>query len=361
MPARPNIAVLATGGTIAGASPSTTEASYTSGRLSIGALLEAVPELGGLARLTGEQVAALGSQDMTGAIWLELARRVADLGARDEIDGIVITSGTDTIEETAFFLHLVVTTNKPVVLTGSMRPPSSLSADGPLNLYNAVAVAADPEARGKGVLVVANDKIHGARSVVKANTTVVDTLQSPGRGLIGTVHFGETRYFRGPAHGHTLANPFSVDGVGALPRVDIVFAHADMDGELIEAAVAAGARGIVLAGVGSGNLSSPALEVLTATAARGVTCVRSTRLPTGFVARNVEIDDDQGGFIAAYDLSPQKARVLLLCTCGAQMRVLSFITEPPVVRKILEHLHRTGSGPARAPPGLELEPEALVS
>ncbi len=312
MSARPHVAVLATGGTIAGASPSATGASYTSGRLSIGALLEAVPELGELAELSGEQITAIGSQDMTGAIWLELARRVADLGGRDEIDGIVITSGTDTIEETAFFLHLVVDTSKPVVLTGAMRPASSLSADGPLNLYNAVAVAADRDARGKGVLVVANDKIHGARSVVKANTTVVDTLQSPGRGLIGTVHFGEPRYFRGPVHGHTLASPFSVDGVEALPRVDIVFAHADMDGKLIEAAVVAGARGIVLAGVGSGNLSSSALEALTAAAAAGVTCVRSTRLPTGFVARNVEINDDEHGFVAAYDLSPQKARVLLL-------------------------------------------------
>ncbi|MCZ6507889.1 MAG: type II asparaginase [Acidobacteria bacterium] len=309
--------MLATGGTIAGVSPSATGASYTSGSLSVDALLGAVPELGELAELSSEQIAAIGSQDITDAIWLALAARVTELTARDEVDGIVITSGTDTIEETAFFLNLVVRTPKPIVLTGAMRPASALSADGPLNLYNAVAVAADPKARGKGVLVVANDKIHGARSVVKANTTVVDTLQSPGRGLIGTVHFGEPRYFRGPVRPHAEATPFEVAAIEALPRVEVVYAHAGMDGKMIEAAVANGARGIVIAGVGSGNLSSPAMEALTVAAAAGVVCVRSTRLPTGFVARNVETDDDERGLIAACDLSPQKARVLLqLCLLG---------------------------------------------
>jgi len=314
MPTRPHIAILATGGTIAGASVSATEAAYTAGEFSAEDLVRAVPEVRDLADLTCEKIAAIGSQDMTDAVWLRLAARVGELTADGTAAGIVVTSGTDTIEETAFFLGLVVDTDRPVVLTGAMRPPSALSADGPLNLYNAIAVAADPEARGKGVLVVANDKIHGARSVVKANTTVVDTLQSPGRGLIGTVHFGETRYFRGPSHGRTGASAFSVEGVEALARVDIVSAHAGMDGKMIEAAVANGARGIVLAGVGNGNLSSSAVSALTAAAENGVICVRSTRLPTGFVARNVEIDDDTRGFVAAGDLSPQKARVLLqLC------------------------------------------------
>ncbi|MDH3402560.1 MAG: type II asparaginase [Acidobacteriota bacterium] len=314
MTTRPRIAILATGGTIAGASPSATGSSYTAGGLPVDALLAAVPQLRELADLSAEKLAAIGSQDVGDALWLELAARVTELTAGERVDGVVITSGTDTIEETAFFLHLVVHTARPIVLTGAMRPASSLSADGPLNLYNAVAVAADPRARGKGVLVVANDKIHGARSVVKANTTVVDTLQSPGRGLIGTVHFGEARYFRGPVHSHTEQTPFSVAGVAALPRVDVVYAHAGMDGKMVAAAVANGARGIVLAGVGSGNLSATALEALTAAAAGGVACVRSTRLPTGFVARNVEIDDDARGLIAAYELSPQKARVLLqLC------------------------------------------------
>ncbi len=314
MSPRPRIAILATGGTIAGASTSATEASYTSGGLAVDALLEAVPQLRDLAEISARQIAAIGSQDMTDALWLELAARATERTESAECSGVVITSGTDTIEETAFFLHLVVHTAKPIVLTGAMRPASALSADGPLNLYNAVAVAADSNARGKGVLVVANDKIHGARSVVKANTTVVDTLQSPGRGLIGTVHFGAARYFRGPVHSHTEQTPFSVAGIDELPRVDVVYAHAGMDGKMIEAAVANGARGIVLAGVGSGNLSASALDTLTAAAARGVACVRSTRLHTGFVARNVEIDDDDRGLIAAGDLSPQKARILLqLC------------------------------------------------
>ncbi len=310
MTRRPRVAVLATGGTIAGASSSATGASYTSGQLSVDALVEAVPQLNDLAELSGEEIAAIGSQDVDDALWLKLAARATELTAGDECAGVVITSGTDSIEETAFFLHLVAHTAKPIVLTGAMRPASALSADGPLNLFNAVAVAADPAARGKGVLVVANDKIHGARSVVKANATVVDTLQSPGRGLIGTVHFGEARYFRGPVHSHTEQTPFSVAGVTALPRVDVVYAHAGMDGKMIEAAVANGARGIVLAGVGSGNLAAAALETLTAAAAAGVACVRSTRLHTGFVARNVEIDDDARGLIAAHELSPQQARVL---------------------------------------------------
>ena len=317
MTTRRHIAILATGGTIAGAGMSATGASYTSGELSPDALLASVPGLSELAEISCEQIAAIGSQDMSDELWLELAARVTELTAGDGVEGVVITSGTDTIEETAFFLHLVVSTAKPIVLTGAMRPASSLSADGPLNLFNAVAVAADPDAGGKGVLVVANDKIHGARSVVKANTTVVDTLQSPGRGLIGTVHFGETRYFRGPVRSHTEATPFSVDGVEALPHVDIIYAHSGMDGQLITAAAKHGARGIVVAGVGSGNLSAAAMDALTAAAAQGIVCVRSTRLASGFVARNVETDDDARGLIAAYELSPQKARILLqLCLLG---------------------------------------------
>jgi len=264
-----------------------------------------------LATLEGEQVANIGSQDMTDALWLKLARRVSAVAARPEVAGIVITHGTDTLEETAYFLTLVVKTRKPVVMTGAMRPATSLSPDGPLNFYNAVAVAASPEAVSKGVLVVVNDGIHDAASLTKTSTTAVQAFVSPLRGLVGIVTQGQLEFFRAPHQRHTVDTEFSIEGVTALPRVDIVMAHADMPGDLIDAAVAAGAKGIVVAGVGNGNLTAAGLEALTRAARRGVICVRSTRVPTGEVTRNVEVNDDERGLVASDELNAPKARVLL--------------------------------------------------
>jgi L-asparaginase len=223
----------------------------------------------------------------------------------------VITHGTDTIEETSYFLNLVVKTTKPVVLTASMRPSTALSADGPLNFFNAVAVAADEEAEGRGVLVVINDWIHGASSLTKTSTTAVQTFLSPLRGLVGTVTYGQAEFYRGPFGRHTLESEFSLDGVTALPRVDIIMAYENMDGALIDAAVAAGAKGIVIAGVGNGNMTAPALAALATQARKGIVAVRSTRVTTGLVGRNVEVNDDELGLIASDDLNPQKSRVLL--------------------------------------------------
>ena len=177
-----------------------------------------------------------------------------------DVDGIVITHGTDTIEETGYFLNLVVKSKKPVVLTASMRPSTALSADGPLNFYNAVAVAANKDAAGRGVLVVVNDWIHGASSLTKTSTTAVQTFLSPLRGLVGIVAYGEAEFYRGPVGRNTLDSEFSLDGVTALPRVDIVMAHENMDGAMIDAAAAAGAKGIVIAGVGNGNMTEAGLE-----------------------------------------------------------------------------------------------------
>ena len=177
-----------------------------------------------------------------------------------DVDGIVITHGTDTIEETAYFLNLVVKSKKPVVLTAAMRPSTALSADGPLNFYNAVAVAANKDAAGRGVLVVVNDWIHGASSLTKTSTTAVQTFLSPLRGLVGTVAYGEAEFYRGPVGRNTVDSEFSLDGVTALPRVDIVMAHENMDGAIIDAAAAAGAKGIVIAGVGNGNMTEAGLE-----------------------------------------------------------------------------------------------------
>jgi L-asparaginase len=307
----PTVVVLATGGTIAGAAASDVQAGYKSGQVGVDQLLAAVPQAKKLANLRGEQIANIGSQDMNDEVWLKLAKRVQALVAMSDVNGVVITHGTDTIEETAYFLNLVVKTRKPVVLTAAMRPSTALSADGPLNFYNAVAVAANKDAAGRGVMVVVNDWIHGAASLTKTSTTAVQTFMSPLSGLIGTVAYGEIEFLRGPVGRNTADSEFSIDAITALPRVDIIMAHENMDGALIDAAVAAGAKGIVVAGVGNGNMTQTALDALAAQAKKGIVCVRSTRVATGRVGRSVEVDDDKLGLVASLGLNPQKSRVLL--------------------------------------------------
>ena len=310
-PSLPTIVVLATGGTIAGAAATDVQAGYTSGKVGVEQLLDAVPQTKKLANLRGEQISNIGSQDMNDTVWIRLGTRVNDLLARPDVSGVVITHGTDTIEETAYFLNLVVRSTKPVVLTASMRPSTALSADGPLNFYNAVAVAADRQASGRGVLVVVNDWIHGASSLTKTNTTAVQTFLSPLSGLIGTVAYGKAEFYRGPVGKHTVQSDFQVSRNTVLPRVDIIMAYENMDGAIIDAAVAAGAKGLVIAGVGNGNMTKPALETLARHAKNGVVCVRSSRVATGQVGRSVEVDDDKYGFVASLAHNPQKARVLL--------------------------------------------------
>jgi L-asparaginase len=307
----PTVVVLATGGTIAGAAESDVQAGYKSGQVGVDQLLAAVPQAKRLAVLRGEQISNIGSQDMNDEVWLKLARRINELTAQQDVDGVVITHGTDTIEETGYFLNLVVKSKKPVVLTAAMRPSTALSADGPLNFFNAVAVAANKEAAGRGVLVVVNDWIHGASSLTKTSTTAVQTFMSPLSGLIGTVAYGKAEFNRGPVGRNTTTSEFSLDKVTSLPRVDIVMAYENMDGAIIDAAAAGGAKGIVIAGVGNGNMTQAALDALAAQAKKGIVCVRSSRVTTGMVGRNVEVDDDKLGLVASLGLNPQKARVLL--------------------------------------------------
>ena len=309
---RPTVVLLATGGTIAGAGASATRAGYASGRVSIDAMIAAVPGLADLAAVQGEQIANVGSQDMTFDIMIVLAKRINERLQEAAVSGVVVTHGTDTMEETAFFLNLTVKSLKPVVMTGAMRPATALSADGPLNLFNAVAVAADPRAAGSGVLVVMNDRIHGAHSLSKTNTTSVETFLSPISGLIGTVNYGQCQYFRQPSRRHTAGSIFSLAGVSALPRVDILYACADMPADLVDCSVARGARGIVIAGDGNGNMNAATLEHAARAAAQGIVIVRSSRVSTGTVSRNVEIDDDGLQFIVSDELNPAKARILLM-------------------------------------------------
>lgn len=308
---KPNIVILATGGTIAGAASSGTQAGYTSGAVTIDAMLAAVPGIDKLAAVKGEQIANVGSQDMSFDVLMKVANRINELAPQGDVDGIVITHGTDTMEESAYFLNLTVKTDKPVVMVGSMRPSTAVSADGPLNLYNAVAVAADPQAKGRGVLVVMNDQIHGAHSLTKTSTTAVETFMSPQRGLVGTSNYGKNDYYNSPPWKHTTQSEFDVKGVTRLPRVDVIFAEVDMPPDLIDDAVANGAKGIVIAGVGNGNMNKASVDAAAKAVKKGVVVVRASRVPTGVVGRNVEIEDDKLGFIASNELNPQKARVLL--------------------------------------------------
>ena len=309
--ALPNVVVLATGGTIAGAAATDVQAAYTSGQVGVEQLLAAVPQAKKLANLRGEQISNIGSQDMNDEVWVKLATRINELLAMPDVAGVVVTHGTDTIEETAYFLNLVVKSKKPVVMTAAMRPSTALSADGPLNFYNAVAVAASKEAAGRGVLVVVNDWIHGASSLTKTSTTAVQTFLSPISGLIGTIAYGEIEWYRGPVGRNTATSEFTVDKNTTLPRVDIIMAYENMDGAIIDAAVASGAKGLVIAGVGNGNMTAAAVTALAAQAKKGIVCVRSSRVVTGQVGRNVEVDDDKNGFVASLGHNPQKARVLL--------------------------------------------------
>jgi L-asparaginase len=306
-----NVVILATGGTIAGAAATGTQSGYQSGAVTIDAMLAAVPDIGKLATVKGEQIANVGSQDMSFDILLKLAKRINVLARDPNVNGIVITHGTDTMEESAYFLNLTVKTDKPVVLVGSMRPSTAVSADGPLNLYNAVAVAADPLARGRGVLVVMNDQIHAAHSLTKISTTAVETFMSPIRGLVGVSNYGKNEYFNTPSWPHTTQSEFDISSVNTLPRVDIIMAYADMSPDLIEASARDGAKGIVIAGVGNGNMNKAAVDAAEKAHDNGVMVVRSSRVPTGIVGRNVELNDDELGFVASYELNPQKSRILL--------------------------------------------------
>jgi L-asparaginase len=312
-PTRPNIVILATGGTIAGTgATSTTTVGYQAAKLPVQKLIAALPELQQLANVTGEQVLQIASQDITNAELLKLGQRVNQLLDQPTINGVVITHGTDTLEETAYFLNLVIKSPKPVVIVGSMRPATALSTDGPLNLYDAVALASSEGAIGKGTLVMLNDQISAAREVTKTNTTSPNTFQSPDLGYLGYVELGKAYFYRQPVRQHTVNTEFDISGLSDLPLVDILYGYGNNSRGLVDAAVAQGAQGIVYAGVGNGNFSKQVIPGIAAATKKGVQVVRSSRAGSGRVARNAEMPDDQLGTIAADNLNPQKARILLM-------------------------------------------------
>ena len=322
----PRILVLATGGTIAGQADPRATGAYKSGQITAEQLVQSVPGLDKLATFSAEQISSIGSQDMNDKVWFALARRIQQALDKNEADGVVVTHGTDTLEETAFFLDNVLHGDKPVVIVGSMRPATAVSADGPGNLYEAVQVAADPRSRGRGVMAVLNDKIEGARSVTKTNTTSIETFGSANGGPIGYVDTAGGIRFMAQGSG-PKRTPYELPTSEQLPRVEIVYSHANMDAVPIEDAISHGARGIVLAGVGDGNTSKQALDALEMAAKKGIVVVRSTRVRSGFVTRNVEVDDDKNGFVVSEDLSPQKARVL------TQLLIASGVTAPAELQR----------------------------
>ena len=312
----PRIAVLATGGTIAGEAGDASKTSgYKAGVLGVDKLLGAVPSLSQVARIHAEQVASIDSKDMTPALWATLCTRVNALLAQDDIDGIVITHGTDTLEETAYLLHLTVKSEKPVVLTAAMRPATALSADGPLNLLNAVTVAASRASWKQGVLVAFNNQIHCARDVTKTSTYAVDAFRSPEGGALGWVQDGQVEFQRAVVRPHTLRSPFQI--IADLPVVEIVTSYAGASRAAIDAFVAAGVKGLVIAGTGNGSLHSALQQAVAEAVRQGVAVVRSSRVGAGHVMRNGAAPDDALGSITADALNPYKARVLLMLALAA--------------------------------------------
>ena len=315
-PGPPTVWVLATGGTISGGGASSTSLTeYRTGALSGAELVAAVPDIARHATIRVEQVANVGSPDITFDDWLALAGRI-DAIFRDDPDaaGVVITHGTNTLEETAYFLNLTVRHDRPVVLVGAQRPATAISADGPLNLLNAVRTATSPEARGKGVLVVLNDEINAARDVTKTSTYRLETFRSRDLGFLGYVDGDRVTFYRQPTRRHTAESEFDLAGVAAFPRVDIVYSYVEPNPVLIEALIEDGVDGIVLAGTGAGIVSRRERAALEGVAelpagARPI-IVRSNRTGSGRVVPLPAYEER--GMVAADTLNPQKARILLM-------------------------------------------------
>ncbi len=309
---KPHIVVIATGGTIAGSAAASNQAQYSPAQLMVKQILSSVDGINEIANIEPVQFSQISSQDMNDQLWLSLSKTVNNILAKSEVDGVVITHGTDTMEETAYFLNLTVKSRKPVILVGSMRPSTSLSADGPLNLYNAIATAASPLSYNKGVMVVFNDNIFTARDVSKTNTSNLDAFKANDFGPIGNVYYGKVRFYYSSTKLHTKDSIFDIRKLKELPRVDIIYGYANHPHLTIENSVKEGAQGIVFAGVGDGNIYRDSLLSLISTASKGTAVVRSSRVGSGFIVRNAEIEDDKYGFITADNLNPQKARILLM-------------------------------------------------
>ena len=310
--ALPNVVILATGGTIAGAGASAVNsATYAAAKVGVEKLIAGLPELSKIANVRGEQVFQVASESLTNDNLMTLAKRVSALSKQADVDGIVITHGTDTLEETAYFLTLTVHTDKPIVVVGSMRPGTALSADGALNLYDAVSVAGSKDAMGKGVLVTMNDNIDSGRDVSKSINIKTSAFSSQW-GPLGMVVEGKNYWFRAPVKRHTMNSEFDIDTITALPNVGIAMGYEGVEPTAIEALGKSGVKALVHAGTGNGSVANRIVPYLQKVRTDGAIVIRSSRVPDGFVIRNAEQPDDKYDWVVAHDLRPQKARILAM-------------------------------------------------
>ena len=309
--AKPTVVIVATGGTIAGAGASSiNSASYQAAKVPIDKLIAGLPELAEVATVRGEQAFQIASESFTNEKLVQLGRIVSGLLKDPAVDGVVVTHGTDTLEETSFFLNLVIRSDKPVVVVGSMRPGTALSADGALNLFDAVVLAGTPSARGKGVLVMMNDDILSGRDVAK-RVNIKTSAFSSQWGPLGMMVERKAYWFRAPVKRQTTTSEFDIDTLTELPDVAIVYGSGSMGTAMVEAAVKSGAKAIVHAGTGNGSVPNYGVEGLQKARAAGLQIVRSSRIADGFVIRNAEQPDDKYDWVVAHDLNPQKAKILV--------------------------------------------------
>ena len=307
---KPTVVVVATGGTIAGAGATAlNSATYQAAKVPVDKLLAGLPELATVANVRGEQAFQIASESFTNEKLVQLGKKISALVKDPAVNGIVVTHGTDTLEETSFFLNLVIHTDKPIVVVGSMRPGTAMSADGGLNLYNAVVLAASPSARGKGVMVAMNDDILSGRDATKRINIKTNAFSSQW-GALGMLVEGKTYWFRTLAKRHTAGSEFDIDKIDALPEVQIVYGAGNLGPVQYEAAVKAGAKAIIHAGTGNGSVPGSLVDTLKGIRASGVQIIRSSRVGDGFVLRNSEQPDDKYDWVVAHDLNPQKAKIL---------------------------------------------------
>lgn len=302
--ARKTVAILTTGGTIAGSGELGKETGYVPGTLSAQELIATVPQLSERVNIRAVEICAVNSDDITGEIWIHMARTINEMAADDDIAGFVITHGTDTLEESAYFLNLTVRTDKPVVLTGAMRPATSLSADGAMSLYQAVCVAADRHSVGKGVLCVFSDQVFSARAAGKSSTYQLTAISGGETGCLGVVRNDEVFYYQAPLRRHTTASEFDISGIDALPKVDILYFYVDADPALVKYA-AQRADGLVIAGAGAGEFSKRFIDVIEEL---HIPVIISSRTGGGVITRDSLLCANT---VSAGDLSPQKAAILL--------------------------------------------------
>lgn len=324
----PNIILLGTGGTIASTAPDSSSLTGYTVTEGVASIMAAVPGIEKLANLQCMQLFNVESFAITNAMLLKMSSKVNKLLANPAVDGVVITHGTDTLEESAYFLNLTVKSPKPVVVVGAMRPGSALSADGPLNLYNAVLLAGNPQACGQGVLIVLNDCIQAARFVSKTHTTRPDTFHSYDQGFLGHIHDKQIHLFQTSTRAHTTQTEFDTSNIKSLPAVDIIYDHQSAALHLYQASIAAGTKGIVIAGCGNGSLSPLAQKGVRLATKNKVVCVRASRTGSGVVSPRHS--DHARHIISSNSLNPQKARILLMLALGVTTdtaRIQSFFEQ----------------------------------